>query len=108
MNEMDEKLEGRLESIVLTESNEYEKNPISNNNEPLLKNKKEKCICCFSSRWCFENVTPGAYKIYNENDYLCCPCLDCGSWCLEFQYKKSECCKKNIICFMCCCIISFQ
>ena len=103
---MDENSNQRLHSVVLTESSESN---ISKESE-VLKDAftKKKFICCFSNKWCFDHTNPAAYRIYDEDDYLCCTFFDCCSWCLEFQREKSLCCKKNVVCFMCCCSISFQ
>jgi len=48
------------------------------------------------------------YKIYDDNDCLLCKCLDWCSWCSNISYKKSDCCEQNVVCFMCCCSITFE
>ena len=101
---MEENNNHRLKSVILSDSSESElSKELKDEN---IMNKS--FICCFSNRWWFEHTSPAAYKIYDENDCLCCICLDCCTWCLEFHYKKSSCCKNNVICFMCCCSITFQ
>jgi hypothetical protein len=47
-------------------------------------------------------------KTNNENDCLLCKCLDWCSWLSNIDCKKSSCCEQNIVCFMCCCSITFQ
>ena len=96
---MDDNNDERLHSVVLTDSSESKK-------DFFIKN--EPTICCFSNKWWLEHTSPSTYKIYDENYCLCCRCLDCCTWCLEFQNTKLSCCKKNIVCFMCCCSITFQ
>ena len=97
---MEENSNHTLESLVLSDSSKLNERKENVMNKPF--------ICCFSNRWWFDHSTPAAYKIYDENDCLCCTCLDCCTWCLEFQQKKSKCCKNDVVCFMCCCSITFQ
>jgi len=77
----------RLHSIALSESEENNK---VSDDKPMKTNEM--------------NV----YKIYDENDCLLCKCLDWCSWLSNIGCKKSSCCERNIICFMCCCSITFQ
>ena len=77
----------RLDSIALSESEE-------NNNVSDDKPMKTKQM----------NV----YKIYDENDCLLCKYLDWCSWLSNINCKKSSCCERNIVCFMCCCSITFE
>jgi hypothetical protein len=86
----------RLHSVALSETEENKN--ISNDKPMPIKKTK---ICCFETN----NTT--VYKIYDENDCLLCKCLDWCSLCSN-SYKKSKCCKKNIVCYMCCCSITFE
>ena len=76
----------RLHSIALSES---EENNISNDKS-------------------MKTNEMNVYKIYDENDCLLCKCLDWCSWLSNIDCKKSSCCEQNIVCFMCCCSITFQ
>jgi len=88
---------GRLHSVALSESESDESKQISDDKSII---KKKTC--------CFKTNEMNVYKIYDENDYLLCKYLDWCSWLLNVDCKKSNCCKQNIICFMCCCSITFQ
>ena len=76
----------RLHSIALSES---EENNNMSDDKPMKTNNAK------------------VYKIYDENDCLLCKCLDWCSW-YSNSYKKSNCCKNNVVCFMCCCSITFE
>lgn len=76
----------RLHSIALSES---EENNNMSNDKPMKSNNTK------------------VYKIYDENASLLCKCLDWCSW-YSNSYKKSNCCKNNVVCFMCCCSITFE
>ena len=94
----------RLHSVALSdsESNEsyesYESKKTSDD-KPIIKTK---------TRCCFKTNKMNVYKIYDENDCLLCKCLDWCSWLSNIDFKKSSCCEQNIVCFLCCCSITFQ
>lgn len=106
---MEEINKQRLHSVVLSESSESnmskETQQINKSNENTMD---KTFICCFSNRWWFKHTNPAIYTNYDENYCQCCKFLDCCTWCLEFRNKKCLCCKNNVVCFMCCCTITFQ
>jgi hypothetical protein len=64
--------------------------------------------CCISDRWCFQHTGLAAVKEYDDSVNTCCVSLDCCTWCLEFRTTKiSSICKKQTICYLCCCSIYF-
>jgi hypothetical protein len=105
---MEENINQRLHSVVLSESNESKGSKETHESKINNDVTKKSFVCCFSNKWWFDHSSPAGYKNYDENDCLCCACLDCCTWCLEFQQKKSKCCKNDVVCFMCCCSITFQ
>jgi|688.fasta_scaffold04704_4 hypothetical protein len=92
---MEDEYTSRLHSVALSESDESKK---ISDDKPIIKTKK----CCFKTN------EMNVYKIYDENDCLLCKCLDWCSWLSNIDCKKSSCCERNIICFMCCCSITIQ
>jgi hypothetical protein len=81
---MEDEYTSRLHSVALSESDESKK---ISDDKPSEMN---------------------VYKIYDENDCLLCKCLNWCSWLSNIDCKKSTCCERNIICFICCCSITFQ
>ena len=77
----------RLHSVALSES---EENKNISNDKPIKTSELN------------------MYKIYDDNDCLLCKCLDWCSWYSNISYKKSTCCEQNVVCFMCCCSITFE
>jgi hypothetical protein len=64
--------------------------------------------CCISDKWCFQHTGLAGVKEYDDIANNFCICLDCCTWCLEFKTTKISCiCKKNTICYLCCCSIYF-
>lgn len=63
--------------------------------------------CCISEKWCFEHSGIAGLNQYDESKNNYCKCLDCCSWCLEFNFKKP--CKsvKDFNCYLCCLTIYF-
>ena len=92
----------RLHSVALSESeSESDESYVSEkilDDKPIIKTK----TCCFKTN------KMNVYKIYDENDCLLCKCLDWCSWLSNIDLKKSSCCEQNIVCFLCCCSITFQ
>ena len=115
---MEESSKQRLHSVILSESHLLSKEShVSTKelNEPKELNEYkdnniiyESFICCFTNKWCFDHMNPASYRIYDETHEIYCICFDCCNWCLEFEQNKCLCCKKNSICFMCCCTIRFK
>jgi len=97
----------RLHSIALSESEESKHIP---DDKPIKKPK----TCCSKtnksneSKESNETNEMNVYKIYDENDCLLCKYLDWCSWLSNINCKKSSCCERNIVCFMCCCSITFE
>ena len=91
----------RLHSVALSdsESNESYESKKNSDDKPIIKTK---------TRCCFKTNKMNMYKIYDENDCLLCKCLDWCSWLSNIDFKKSSCCEQNIVCFLCCCSITFQ
>jgi hypothetical protein len=63
--------------------------------------------CCITEQWCFEHIGIPIEKEYDDTVYNCCTCLDCCTWCLEFQIKKCSICVKQTNLYLCCCSIYF-
>jgi len=63
--------------------------------------------CCITEKWCFQHTGVAAIREYDKNINNCCICLDCCTWCLEFQTNKYSICKNQSICYLCCCSIYF-
>lgn len=85
-------------------------NAVRNSNKIMLIPSEEKYFttcCCISEKWCFEHTGLPSIKSYNKNINNCCICLDYCTWCLEFRRKKFPICKKQTICYLCCCSIYF-
>jgi hypothetical protein len=82
---------------------------VDNSNKFILIPSEDKYLlgCCISEKWCFKHTGIAAIRNYDENINNCCVYLDCCSWCLEFQITKYSICKKQTICYLCCCSIYF-
>ena len=91
-----------------------------NNNQPLYQSSKNidsrllhstddkhLLCCCISYKWCFDHSGIAITKQYSDNEYNCCTCLDCCTWCLECQTKKCSICIKQTNLYLCCCSIYF-
>ena len=78
----DEFRNSRLQSVVLTDS-------INSNNSNNLDISEEKndtciycsvciycslCIYCFMNKWIFHRTIEDDYKLYRENNNVCCKC----------------------------------
>lgn len=84
-------------------------NIVRNSDKLILKPSENKYFicCCVSEKWCFEHIGVAGIKEYDTNINNYCLCLDCCSWCLEFNVKKISLCKKKTNCYICCCTIYF-
>ncbi len=63
--------------------------------------------CCITDKWYFEHTGLAGIKEYDDSVNNCCVCLDCCTWCLEFRTNKTCICKKQTICYLCCCSFYF-
>jgi hypothetical protein len=75
----------------------------------LLKSSEDKYLlcCCVTEKWCFEHSGIAVFKEYDEDINNCCKCLDCCTWCLEFNLKKPCNLIKDTNCYLCCLTIYF-
>jgi hypothetical protein len=82
----------------------------SNSDSILIRPSEDKYIiycCCITEKWCFEHSGIALFKEYDETKNNCCICLDCCTWCLEFNLKKPSNCIKDTNCYLCCITIYF-
>lgn len=88
--------------------NENESNAFRNSDKIILTPSENKYLigCCITEKWCFNHMGIASIRSYDKNINNCCTCLDCCTWCLEFQTKKCS-CKNQTICYLCCCSIYF-
>lgn len=85
------------------------KNVASQTTEELLNPENNKKFwCCISYKWCFAHLGFSGNTTYDEDTCLCCRCLDCCSWCLEFNNKTNWFCRYKMVCFGCCCSIFYN
>ena len=73
----------------------------------LTKDKYSISCCCISEKWWFDHTGLPSIKTYDKNTNNCCICLDCCTWCLEFQIKRYSICVKPTNIYLCCCSIYF-
>ena len=78
-------------------------NVVCQTTEKLLNTENNKSfLCCISYKWCFAHLGLSGNTTYDEDTCLCCRCLDCCSWCLEFNNKTNWFCRYKMVCFGCC------
>lgn len=84
-------------------------NIVINSDKMLLTPSKDKYIlcCCISEKWCFQHTGLASIRKYDKNINNYCICLDCCTWCLEFNQKKMSICKNQTNCYLCCFVIYF-
>jgi len=71
-------------------------------------NTSSSFCCCLTDQWCFQHTGLASIKgFYDNNSDTCCICLDYCTWCLEFRTRKYSICKKQTVCYLCCCSIYF-
>lgn len=70
-------------------------------------NIDKRLCCCISYKWCFEHSGIVVFPNYDKNKNNYCTCLDCCTWCLEFNIKKPVICIKDTNCYICCTVIYF-
>jgi hypothetical protein len=74
----------------------------------LVPSQEKKIMCCFiSEKWCFEHSGIAGLNQYDESKNNFCKCLDCCTWCLEFNLKKPCISIKDTNCYFCCLTIYF-
>ena len=62
---------------------------------------------CLNEKWCFNHIGINAFKEYDNNVINCCTCLDCCTWCLEFNIRGCAICYKPLHLYLCCFTIYF-
>jgi hypothetical protein len=83
---------------------------ICSNSDPIFRSPSDNryvMCCCITEKWCFEHSGIAGLKEYDETKNNCCKCLDCCTWCLEFNYKTRFNCLKDTYCYLCCLSINF-
>ena len=93
-----------------TNSNETLYNVSINSEKKIIipsENKYTLGCCCITNKWCFQHTGLTALKEYDNTVNNYCICLDCCTWCLEFNINKKSMCKNETNCYICCCVIYF-
>lgn len=93
------------------QENDTSYNTFNNTSEKVLSNPSSENYlipcCCVTNKWYFNHIGLASMKEYDNTVNNYCVCLDCCTWCLEFQTRKYAVCEKPIICYLCCCSIYF-
>lgn len=87
--------------------NNINKNNINKNNINIDDYNETNLCCCINEVWCFNHTGISALRGYDTNINNYCTCLDCCSWCLVFNCRKTSICEKETNCYICCCTIYF-